>query len=42
MNPEMDQAAVVDALCVTNNGFSGAMRRDQNVIKERADSIRPS
>lgn len=26
----LDLAAVVDALCVTNNGFSGAMRRDQN------------
>ncbi len=30
MKPEMDLAAVVDALCVTNNGFSGTMRRDQN------------
>jgi len=27
---ELDLAAVVDSLCVTNNGFSGAMRRDQN------------
>ncbi|MCX7634456.1 MAG: serine acetyltransferase [Syntrophales bacterium] len=26
----LDLAAVVDALCVTNNAFSGAMRRDRN------------
>ena len=27
---EMDLTEIVDSLCVTNNGFSGAMRRDQN------------